>query len=158
MIVGFTGSEFGPQSERQSMQLEVLLFDHFVPGSEFHHGCCVGWDEVAAKMAREIGYEIYGHPPTNKKRLSSFKNDFDQTPAPYLIRDSHIVLASRVILAASYEMHETLRSGTWTTVRYAVKARRPGTVVYPDGSMRPLHEALDMPTPRRRSWIQAPTA
>lgn len=39
------------------------------------------------------------------------------------------------MIATPSSKEEELRSGTWSTVRYARKLRRPVTLIYPDGSV-----------------------
>jgi hypothetical protein len=55
------------------------------------------------------------------------QGDVVLTPRPYLVRNRHIVDASSVLIATP-KGDEELRSGTWSTVRYARKIRRDFTI------------------------------
>lgn len=54
-------------------------------------------------------------------------------PKPYLVRNKDIVNASEGMLAAPRGPEE-LRSGTWSTIRYARKCRKKVLIMWPDGS------------------------
>jgi hypothetical protein len=56
--------------------------------------------------------------------------------APPLERNKHIVHNCGWLIAAPKEDSETLRSGTWATIRYARKLRRPITIVFPNGEVQ----------------------
>jgi predicted Rossmann fold nucleotide-binding protein DprA/Smf involved in DNA uptake len=57
------------------------------------------------------------------------------TPKAPLDRNRDIVDAAAVLIAAPKEMTETLRSGTWATVRYARKQGKQVWIVWPDGTV-----------------------
>ena len=50
-----------------------------------------------------------------------------------LLRKKAIVRASQVVIVAPGTEQEILRSGTWQTVRFARKYKRPLTIIYPSG-------------------------
>jgi len=54
----------------------------------------------------------------------------------YLTRNHELVDASSVLFACPKGTHEELRSGTWATVRYALKQHKEVVVIYPDGSIQ----------------------
>ncbi len=105
------------------------------PG-EFHEGDCIGADAQAAFLAREVGFRIICHPPTNESKRAFFPSDETWPAAPYLDRNKTIVNRSREMIATPGEFEEQLRSGTWSTIRYARKTRKPVSIVFPDGSVR----------------------
>ncbi len=132
--VGFTGSAKGLMP-KQGRVLEALLRQLWEQGAgEFHHGDCVGADESAHRMAKKLGYRVVVHPPSvGAKR--AFCYDAIILPArPYLIRNRDIVNASDVLLAAPDEYDEVLRSGVWSTVRYARRLERPRILIFPNGN------------------------
>lgn len=45
-----------------------------------------------------------------------------------------IVAETDELIATPKGFQEERRSGTWATVRYALKARKPVTVIWPDGA------------------------
>jgi hypothetical protein len=109
---------------------------------EFHHGLCVGADCEAHKLVREFfpACRIVGHPgtsPNGYPTVSSVTRDalFHDCQLlahnfPYLVRDRHIVQAGEFLIATPAGQ-EIRRSGTWTTVRYAIKSGTPVKVILP---------------------------
>lgn len=131
--VGFTGTRDG-MTEAQKER----LFEELPMGSvRFHHGCCLGADEQAHWLAFLLDLEIVGHPPTNRSLMMSLDQGFYELrqPRPYLDRNQDIVTESAHLFAAPGTMQAELRSGTWSTVRYARKKNRPITIIWPDGSL-----------------------
>lgn len=120
--IGFTGTQSGMttiQSERVAQILDRLP----MTAAQFHHGDCIGADEQADGLAHIAGYTIHLHVPSNPTRRANceVREDRDtlHPPKPYLDRNRDIVDACDAVIAAPKEMTETLRSGTWSTVRYA---------------------------------------
>ena len=69
--IGITGTRYGG-TEYQLLKCAKILSNKFIPGSEFHHGDCVGIDQQVARIARKIGSVIVCHPPI-KRNVSSLK-------------------------------------------------------------------------------------
>jgi hypothetical protein len=55
---------------------------------------------------------------------------------PYLDRNKDIVRETASLIAAPAEPEEQLRSGTWSTVRFARKQGKPVFLILPDGTVR----------------------
>lgn len=145
MKYGFTGTKKG-MTEKQKMAFLLFIDKHKWPQGgegkeywleEFHNGDCVGADAEAYNIVKtyfnmsDIGYI---HPP--KKTLfqawvAPFKVRY--TPKDYIKRDRDIVDASDVLIACPRVMWEELRSGTWTTIRYAKKKEKPVYMIWPNG-------------------------
>ena len=134
IIVGFTGTREGLTSAQREALVKVL-YRLYSDGSEFHHGDCVGADEEAHEIAREIGYEIHIHPPSISRLRAFCKGDVVYSPKPYLERNHDIVDASDILVACPAQSYEVLRSGTWATVRYARRVGKPIVIIYPNGSV-----------------------
>lgn len=128
--IGFTGTRDG-MTLPQMQGFVSLLLD--IQSDQFHQGCCVGSDEEASIAARNQGLWVVGHPPINRKHLSTFQSDEEREPEEYLVRNKAIVNASQVMIATPGGMVEVLRSGTWATIRYARAAKRPVYIIFPDG-------------------------
>lgn len=142
--IGFTGSQKGTTSKQQT-----ALRDLFMQAAEygeydtiFHHGDCVGADDDAAHLAYALGFELHAWPQnTNPRTRANTKKQFPSTTVhrarPPLERNK--VIAERVdVLVACPSGPEERRSGTWATIRYALKLwedHRELTVhiVWPDG-------------------------
>jgi hypothetical protein len=130
MIVGFTGTQRGMNAAQWNTLWRLLV--PRAPG-DFHEGDCIGADEQAAKGARLAGFRIIGHPPINSSKRAFFPADEDWPPAEYLVRNKTIVNRSQEMIATPGEFEEQLRSGTWSTIRYARRIGRPCHVILPDG-------------------------
>ena len=101
-----------------------------------HHGNCIGSDaEFHAIVRREDPMaRIFVHWPVNTYRCAFLHGDVDLPPKDFGVRDDDIIAAANLMLATPYECHEILRgSGTWMTIRHAIKAGKPIYIYYPDG-------------------------
>jgi len=133
--LGFTGTQRGMTPE-QKHSFESLIGEQMP--IEFHHGDCIGADSDAHDIVETLDESlIIIHPPSNdsKRAYKQGRNPLNYThPAkPYLDRNKDIVEATDSLIACPGEGSEQLRSGTWSTVRYARKLRRPIYVILPDG-------------------------
>jgi len=136
--IGFTGTREG-MSVSQRNKIKELLVEQWVKGARVaHHGICKGADIDFHHLAKEIHYEVIGHPGQGMDgscytRGVAFCDEV--MPAKYYFeRDKDIVNASDVMLATP-KSHEVIRSGTWTTVRYARKVNKPIYIVMPEGDV-----------------------
>ena len=130
---GFTGTRDG-MSPSQVEIVRTLLFVAGVGGAVLHHGDCVGADADAHAIARELKYQVVGHPPEDDSARAFKDCDSWWDPKPYLTRNRNIVDISGLLIAAPNGFEEQLRSGTWATIRYAKKVNGRIIVVYPNGS------------------------
>ena len=122
MKVGFTGTQQGMTDRQVGAFVSCLYGWSFM--SEFHHGDCVGADEQAHGFVYRQGIEglaIVVHPPVDPKKRANCSDEVTTIlPAKeYLQRNKDIVDACDLLVAAPRTPHEELRSGTWSTVRYA---------------------------------------
>lgn len=132
MKIGFTGTQTGMCKEQKTMLYNILtelMKDEDKP-TEFHHGDCIGADKEAHDIVQLIGgMDIIIHPPTNDKKRAFCEGYARRAnPKPYLERNRRIVDSVDLLLVAPKEQQETLRSGTWSTYRYA-KQRNVGRIV-----------------------------
>jgi len=135
--VGFTGTHRGACPEQLTeaeARLRALREEGF---DEFHHGQCIGADEQVAKIARTLGYRVVAHPglasdPANLMYRSDWDGNAEVLEAkPFIARDHDIVNETEVMLATPVSREEHMRSGTWTTVRYArKKGRKEGETLF----------------------------
>ena len=54
---------------------------------------------------------------------------------PYLDRNKDMVRETAWLIAAPAEPEEQLRSGTWSTIRFARKLGKPVFLIFPDGTV-----------------------
>jgi len=137
--IGFTGTrgdkdQGGGMTDAQKKSLTKLLksktFD------EFHHGDCIGSDQQAHDIVRNIRKEvkIIGHPPKYNKFRAYCEFDMEHKVHDYLNRNHYIVDDTDALVATPFD-EETLRSGTWSTVRYARKLGKIVYIIKPDGKV-----------------------
>lgn len=133
MKVGFTGTQAG-MTEQQKARIIEFLDDN--PVDEVHHGDCIGSDSdfhvLVLESYRRIPILI--HPPSNPAKRAFCRGDREFVPLPYLVRNREIVSVTEVLLATP-KGPEELRSGTWSTIRYARKIGHPVHIFWPDGSV-----------------------
>lgn len=129
---GFTGTQRG-MTEAQWATLYNLLRERIGYGREWHEGDCIGADAQSVTLARLFRFRVICHPPTNSSKRAFVPADEYREPLPYLDRNKAIVCESREMFATPGEATEQLRSGTWSTIRYARSKGRPLYVILPDG-------------------------
>lgn len=137
--LGFTGTSKGMTPEQKTRVRDLLTQYRVLGAEEFHHGLCIGADEEAAIIAKSLGYRIIAHPGYNPKNPAStlFRSDFSDNDEvreakPFIKRDHDIVNETNSLIAAPLAWEEEIRSGTWTTVRYAEKKKKHRDMVYPE--------------------------
>lgn len=146
MKIGFTGTRDG-MTAKQYMRVSDWLQDmqECDVVEELHHGCCVGADADFQKLIirGRIGSGEYAwgpnhaHPCDIKGMVcldTEAMADEVRRPLPPLERNRNIVNACDVLLACP-KGPEELRSGTWSTVRFARKCGKRVVVFWPDGSI-----------------------
>ena len=128
-IAGFTGTQEGMTSQQKSRVAEC-----FARVKELHHGDCVGADATADDIAHGMQIRVVIHPPVNHSKRAWCKYDEIFEEKDYLVRNRDIVDSSDFLIATpKEEVGEELRSGTWSTVRYARKKGKLVFVVRPSG-------------------------
>lgn len=138
--IGFTGTQVegthGLTTDQQSNLYNLLaIFDREHQDVEMRHGDCVGADAIAHRLALELGWKIVIHPPTDSRRRA-FCNGKGVTVRPrkhFIERNHDIVDACDVLVACPNTEKPKLRSGTWATVRFALKRFKQVFIVLPSG-------------------------
>jgi len=129
--IGFTGTQVG-----MTVAQVVSLMKHLrLLEGEFHHGDCVGADEQASEAASGFGLKTVSHPPDNPSKRAFSENDETKEEKPYLKRNHDIVDTTDYLIATPRGTAEEVRSGTWATVRYALKQEKLVVIIWPDGSV-----------------------
>lgn len=132
MIIGFTGTQHG----MTQIQLEKLyhFLEQYNPSkvSQVHHGDCIGSDSQFHDICQSMGFNIYIHPPKNENKRA-FKTGYVEIyeKKDYLVRNKVIVNCCDLLIATPAEVEEILRSGTWSTIRYARKLRKQVVILPP---------------------------
>lgn len=139
--VGFTGTQNGMTDSQFRYVVTVLAMRALVTSTvafeqaEFHHGDCVGADAEASLVARAMGFRVVMHPPVDPSKRAFTIANVTRPPAPYLKRNEAIVDETDMLLATPATAREQTRSGTWATIRYALKNGKHVIVIKPDGSV-----------------------
>lgn len=135
MKIGFTGTQLGmtPAQERTFKDLIIRLSP-----LEFHHGDCIGADLHAHYVIRYCfpNVKIIVHPPDDSSKRAFAQGHSKYIPKPYLERNKAIVNTTNILIAVPKTEEEILRSGTWSTVRYAKKLNRKVYIINPNGSIQ----------------------
>lgn len=135
--IGFTGTQKG-MTERQREVIKALLTEQ---GFSFvsHHGDCIGADsDFHDIICLESDCQVVLHPCNIESKRAFCKLEItDECHAPKdpLVRNRNIVNASGLVFACPGEKIMKVRSGTWSTVRYAQSVRVPVIIVFPDGTL-----------------------
>ena len=133
MRVGFTGTRNGMTHAQGNALLAILEEGNVI----LCHGDCVGADAEAHQIALKAGvpYIIIFPPIVDKHRaFCAASRDTIVTIHPvdeYLARNKKIVDNSLLLVAAPSSLTEEVRSGTWSTVRYARRIGVPVIILDP---------------------------
>jgi len=141
IALGITGSRKGctaPQYDR----LRRLLRDHAECFNELHHGACVGADEQAVLLARElklpvriVAYPANFSPASGLVSLDAIEaSDEVKRAADPLARNRDIVDATSALIACP-DTAAPARSGTWSTIRYARCRDKLVVIIDPEGTV-----------------------
>ena len=128
---GFTGSRNKPSEA----QLDWLWNYGYNGCDEWHHGACVGSDEASHHGALDngiTGYNLIVHPPVKDVLRMKYDPRALWLPAKNYHDRNRDIVDSTDELVALPDGEEREGSGTWMTVRYAVKIGKPVTICYPD--------------------------
>jgi hypothetical protein len=128
--LGFTGSQLGGTADQLRDLAGLLLVMRTDETDYFHHGDCIGADAQAHDLAKAAGWKVIIHPPEDPSKRAFCNGDLVHEPRPYLERNRDIVNATEALIAVPKDP-ETLRSGTWSTVRYARKHGRHIIIIEP---------------------------
>lgn len=143
LTVGFTGTQKGmtpDQYEGVSYMLRRLTQLNLALSTEVHHGDCIGADFEMHGIAYHAGALVVVHPPESEEKrahadlVSRWRTSSTVVlePKPYIVRNHDIVDACNFLIAAP-SGDQQRRSGTWATIRYALKKDRWTYIVKPSG-------------------------
>lgn len=135
--VAFSGTQHGMTDSQQWVcDLIFAVLRSLDDEVWLHEGDCIGSDIQAATIARARGLLIHEHAPSDGRKRGWFQGpDATSEPAYYLERNRNMVDVSRLLLATPGEPLEVLRSGTWSTIRYARRQGKRVIVVGRDGNL-----------------------
>lgn len=137
MKVGFTGTRNG-MTEAQKCSFTALIAELNI--TELHHGDCVGADDDAANLAREVDYRepcrIHCHPPVDEKLRAWNRYAWETYPAKtHFARNRDIVDMTDALIAIPWVRPLPSSGGTVYTINYARKIGRRVMIIWPDGTV-----------------------
>lgn len=139
MIMSFTGSQRG-MSGAQARSFTTLVQE--LRPKAFRMGDCIGADATAHGIIRAVVPTCFtvAHPPDDDSRRAWCVTDLTEEPKPYLERDDDLARGGDLLAATPAEFEEVLRSGTWATIRRALTAGTPVTVIWRCGCIQEGYE------------------
>lgn len=145
-----TATRHGLTSHQQRKLQKLLALQHAESTRHgislvFHHGGCVGGDTEAHWMAKRIGIKTVVHPSNVEAAQGDIGPAGDhelRAPKPPLERNRDMAGETELAFACPRGMRETLRSGTWATVRYNHKKANRIIIVWPNGDTETYNEYL----------------
>lgn len=138
MKLGFTGTRQGMSPAQKATFFGIVkIWDV----QEFIHGLCIGADADAHEIVRLVSSNIHiigrpGRPSGHPHRAEKLVDSLYEPDTP-IKRNRLIVDQSDQMIACP--AGETLRSGTWATIRYAYSVGRRTLIIFPNGG---THEPL----------------
>lgn len=138
MKICFTGTRQG-MSDVQRDRVAIVFQQLRRPNETSYllHGACHGADREAHPLVqfREMFPSNREQRDwANKVRQSGdIVHEINIFP---IDRNHQTVDKCNAVVAAPNESNEVLRSGTWATIRYARKMKKPLYIVYPDGDLQ----------------------
>lgn len=141
--IGFTGTSSIVSTEQGKALICLLnaLAARARHVHSAHHGDCINADALFHSLVQSIipKARVVIHPPTDRKarafcQLRIASGDEINRSYAFLTRNRHIVAASDLLIACPFTHNEQLRSGTWSTIRYARQKPIPIIKIVPDGN------------------------
>ena len=140
MIMGFTGTQADITPKQFDRILELLTL---LRPTEIHHGDCIGADSRFHQIVEFLNsenpnyqIEIHVHPPVNDSKRARNVGHVTHPLEEYLVRNHIIVDMSDVLIATPQTLKEIMRSGTWSTWRYAKKNGKETYLILPTGEVK----------------------
>lgn len=139
MKLGMTGSREGI-TNKGFVAFYKYLKNNIRNIEEVHHGDCEGADEEfhdiisAIKKKNKIKRVI--HPPSYDTLRAYCEGDELRPKKPYIERNHNIVDETDALIAFPPTQKEIMKSGSWTTIRYARKQKKSIYIIFPDGEVK----------------------
>jgi hypothetical protein len=130
MKVGITGTR-NSINEKQIKEV-VDFLKTLPPGSELHHGDCLGADHAVAKFASHLGIKTVCHPPDRDELRAYHESTETRDPRSYLARNRNIVSEVELLMVVPMQDEWQPRGGTWYTHDYAKKKNVPVKLFLPN--------------------------
>jgi hypothetical protein len=130
MKVGFAGS----RKAMTAVQKDEVRQRREAPGTtEVHHGGCTGADADPHAIALELRLAVVLDPLRQAPQRAFCRGD-KVLPQRDDLHRNHDIVDTCAVLLATPTAPERLRSGTWATVRAAVRKGRQTVGILPEGA------------------------
>ena len=140
MKVGFTGTQKGMTPAQSNVIIGIMRRINLGQTiTEIHHGGCIGADSDFHNLCRSLKLcTPTVHPASDvaDRKRANLSYAIYRYAKPALERNHDIVDSVDIILAAPAEAEEIVRSGTWSTIRYARKIGKSYYIIEPSGRAR----------------------
>lgn len=134
MIVSVSGTREGASDAQLLALAETLLhYTGLHKTIELHHGDCLGVDQQAAEMAAMMQHTTVSHPPTKDNMRAFHESDVVMPAKGYLERDRDLAELCDVLVALPLVHDVNANSGTWYTIRHAMRINKDIIVIDRDG-------------------------
>jgi hypothetical protein len=131
---GFTGTRAGMTAVQHDW---CKRWTRDVHPLVWRHGGAYGSDTQLHAIWKDTKYpsKVFVYPADDKRRRQVLhqKDVFVEQVMDPLVRNEIIVDKSTLLLATPHTQHEIIRSGTWHTIRCAIRAGKPVIIVWPNG-------------------------
>ena len=139
MIIGFTGTRNG-MTEKQVSKIHTLLTG-FV--GEINpalilglHGDCIGADDDFNMLCLSENIKTLCRPCTFENMRAHRTSQQIAEPETPMQRNRKITAQADVMIACPPNYTEIKRgSGTWATIKFSRRAKKPLYIIFPDGTM-----------------------
>lgn len=146
MKIGFTGTRIGMTGDQSNKFCQTICA--MMDATEFHHGDCVGADDMAANYVFQTvrdgkegkhpapNIKIIVHPPSNHAhRAFNVRFDEIRIAKTYFARNRDIVNETDILIVCPKDKECNPNGGTWYTHDYAKRAGKKIIVIWPDGTL-----------------------
>lgn len=128
MKIGVTGTREGLSGKRLA-SLRRFIYDLNYHNTTVLHGMCKGVDEQVNHFCFLFNLRTIGYPGTEGQARSMKCTDVLPV-RPFLERNKDIVNDCDLLIGCPSDPNkEELRSGTWSTIRYARKIGKPILII-----------------------------
>lgn len=130
MHLGITGTRKGMTGKQRSKFTQLM---RGMVVEKFSNGQCVGVDAQAVIIVKSLHPDchVISRPGSNKSMTSDVYYTEQYDPIDNLERNRQIVDECDLLIVVPETKEEVIRSGTWSTFRYAKKIGRPTLVIWP---------------------------
>ncbi len=131
MHVGITGTREGMTGPQKNTVEELLKR---LKATSLHHGDCIGSDSDAHGIAECLEISVIVHPPESAESRAYCATKTFRHQKGHFARNRDLVNETSVLIATPLTPFET-KGGTWYTINYGIKQRKPVYIVLPNGQL-----------------------